>query len=72
MPHKTNAVYNGQEKTICLIYNQPPHPGGWLFYCSEVVGNIPPFISLDSLDFCHRQGEYKKQSCPLKGTIVSM
>ena len=20
MPHKTNAVYNGQEKTICLIY----------------------------------------------------
>ena len=38
--------------------------GGWLFYCSEVVGNIPPFISWDSLDFCHRQGEYKK-------TIVS-
>ena len=45
--------------------------GGLLFYCSEVVGNIPPFISWDSLDFCHRQGEYKKQSCP-KGTIVSM
>ena len=50
--------------------HQPPHKGGWLFYCSEVVGNIPPFISWDSLDFCHRQGEYKKeQSCP-KGTIV--
>ena len=27
MPHKTNAVYNGQEKTICLIYTNRPHKG---------------------------------------------
>ena len=49
--------------------HQPPHKGGWLFFCSEVVGNIPPFISWDSLDFCLRQGEYKKQSCPLKARL---